>query len=225
MIKTYISNSEILNDKDIFDFFFEQVSEDRREKINRLKFQKDKNLSLTAGVLLKTALVNEGLDYDNLSISLQSNGKPFISGSDTYYNLSHSGQYAICSVSDTKIGCDIEKTEANKSYMKICRRFFSEREILLIDESRNEKDRTDLFYRIWTMRESFMKITGYGLSLPSDRFSANLETDPVTIDQNLDNDIYYIHEIDSLKEYKISVCSNQRRSSQIHMIDLFSIKA
>ena len=44
---------------------------------------------------------------------------------DTAYNLSHSGDYVLCSVStgqDTKVGCDIE--EMKEPNLKIARRFF-----------------------------------------------------------------------------------------------------
>ena len=44
-------------------------------------------------------------------------GKPFIVGvENVFFNISHSGDYVVCSVSDREIGIDIEKNGSGRTF-------------------------------------------------------------------------------------------------------------
>ena len=83
-----------------------------------------------------------------------------------YYSLSHSGTKAVCAISDVRIGCDVEIMKEEKASIereiKVAERFFTENECAAI-----RKD-YEKFYRFWTLKESILKVTGYGLSMPLD---------------------------------------------------------
>ncbi|MCQ2456481.1 MAG: 4'-phosphopantetheinyl transferase superfamily protein [Clostridia bacterium] len=115
---------------------------------------------------MKKALADHGIDYDEVIITVDENGKPSIPGSGLHFNLSHSDEKVLCAVSDRPVGCDVEKIE--EIDIKIAKRFFTEEEYKIIavsDDSQTE------FYRIWTMKESFSKAIGLGLKLPLDSFT------------------------------------------------------
>ena len=55
------------------------------------------------------------------------NGKPrLLKYLNFFYNISHSGDYAICAVSDSEVGVDIQKIR--KPDMRIAKRYFTEDE-------------------------------------------------------------------------------------------------
>ena len=51
--KVYIASTKELDQENRFKFFYETVSLERRQKIDRLRFEKDKKLSLAAELLRK----------------------------------------------------------------------------------------------------------------------------------------------------------------------------
>lgn len=87
-----------------------------------------------------------------------------------YHNISHSGDYLICAYSNIKIGCDIEEKK-DINYINIINRFYTNDENKIIDSIKNEKDKIDLFYDIWTKKESYIKRDGRGMEIPLDSFS------------------------------------------------------
>ena len=95
-------------------------------------------------------------------------GKPFIADRENiFFNISHSGDYVVCAVSDSEIGVDIEKRA--KARMEVAGRFFHEREVRMLEEvSGNEQDK--LFYDYWSVKESFLKYIGTGLTRPLNSF-------------------------------------------------------
>lgn len=109
-------------------------------------------------------------------------GKPYFPDCpDFQYSISHSGGIVVCgtivgeaadgSMESVPVGIDIQKIPDNpKRVMKIADHFFSEQErdsLHTLMESGTEKDISSaliLFNRYWTARESYMKLTGRGLS-------------------------------------------------------------
>lgn len=152
----------IFENRDIFDRFYSLCPALRKEKIDAFRFEKDKYLSLGAWILLEKSLKNAGIGRVP-DITFNEYGKPFFKGKDNlFFSLSHSGSMALCILSENESGCDIEIIE--KPHFEIAYRFFSHEEQKLLCSIVNEDDRKEMFYRIWTLKESFVKATGTGLS-------------------------------------------------------------
>ena len=103
-------------------------------------------------------------------IKIEERGKPYFQDrSLPRFSISHSGEYVVCALSKHEVGCDIQIMEGKDSdrTLKIGKRFFSEREFLDMERA---EDPQDYFYRIWTIKESYIKALGEGLSLPLDSF-------------------------------------------------------
>lgn len=101
---------------------------------------------------------------------------------DTAYNLSHSGDYVLCSVStgqNVKVGCDIEK--AGEPNLKIARRFFCPAEYEQIAGEKDKVLQQEFFYRYWVLKESFAKATREGLALGMDTFEIALGNPSVLV--------------------------------------------
>ncbi|MDY3829048.1 MAG: 4'-phosphopantetheinyl transferase superfamily protein [Clostridium sp.] len=202
--KVYILDTDILNDDYIYNKLYSALSSYRQEKIERFRFRKDKNLSLGAGVLIDVMLREFNLFEKNMTYSLGENEKPtFSEYKDIHFNVSHSNNKVICAVSSKEVGCDIEKISPID--INIAKKFFLNSEYEYIKKSKNQED---AFYLLWTLKESFMKITGLGMSLPLNSFEISITDDDITVSQNLNNSNYYFHEYECVDGYKISVCSH-----------------
>lgn len=136
-----------------FDAYYEKMPKERKEKIDGVKSEKDKLLSLLAGVLLER--IKSEYDKETDEICVNKNGKPFFKKGDIFFNISHSGTKVCCAVCDCQIGCDIQKIGEYKE--KIVKRFFLPTEREYIESS---EDKKDAFYRLWTLKESLIKNLG-----------------------------------------------------------------
>ena len=128
---------------------------DRQGAANRLRFAKDRRLSVGAFSLLRYALIRRG-EKDVFPIETGEHGKPFFPDRpDICFNLSHSGDVALCALSDTDVGCDVEAVR--RPPLSVAKRYFSSTEREYLASARTEEERADRFFRVWTLKESVMK--------------------------------------------------------------------
>lgn len=202
--KTYILDTSFLEDSRLFAEGMQKVSSFRFSKVEKMKFEDGKRLSLGCGLLLRYALATEG-ENPNLPISLTQFGKPYIqSGSDLQFNLSHSGKKAICSISNCTVGCDIESL--TNPALNIAKRFFSQRENEILNSESNQIEKEKLFFKIWTMKESFVKCTGRGLGEDFASFSVD-PISPTPLFSQMPNSTTYTFDSKDLDDnYTVSVC-------------------
>jgi 4'-phosphopantetheinyl transferase len=108
-----------------------------------------------------------GLVSDFNSLNKTSSGKPYLKEGPEF-NISHSGQYVICAISDNgETGIDIEEIQYHAD-LKEFKSFFNLSEWSEINGSRNF---ANTFFEYWTKKEAVMKASGKGFSLhPSDIF-------------------------------------------------------
>ncbi len=139
--------------------------EERRQKILRYHFDRDRRLSLGAGLLLAYALREAGAE--DLSLAYSEHGKPYLlSYPDLHFNLSHSGTLALCAVSDRPVGADVERP--GRADQAVARRCFLPQELEWME---NAPDRARAFTRLWTRKESYLKLLGTGLAREMNSFS------------------------------------------------------
>ncbi|MCR4738848.1 MAG: 4'-phosphopantetheinyl transferase superfamily protein [Lachnospiraceae bacterium] len=157
---------------------------ERLERADRFRFEDDKRRCILAGALLKTALFNEGIRDPEIEKGPQ--GKPYlksytrVSPSDStqkspkngpdcdpqiQFSLSHSGDLSVCAIGTAPVGVDVELIKPTG--LSVAKRFFTEKEFDHISQSL-EKEAELL--RIWTLKESYLKMTGEGLKHPLDSF-------------------------------------------------------
>lgn len=98
-----------------------------------------------------------------LSYRYGENGKPYLQGNPLYFNLSHSGEYVLCALSGEEIGADIQKHQASPKEALV-KRFFSEQEQEMFANCKTCPESEEMFYRLWTRKEAYAKLTGQGLA-------------------------------------------------------------
>ena len=203
--KLYIMDTSELEDDVVFNMNYKRLSKARRAKIDSYYFEKDKRLSLGAGMLLDIGLSDYGLKESEVSISYGTNGKPYLPMEPhIHFNISHSGKIAVAVFADVETGCDVELVQ--KADLSLAERFFCAWEYGYIVQQDGEEQRGEAFYRLWTLKESFIKATGIGLSLPLDKFEINVwEGEEITVCQYVDNSVYHFKEYKP-EGYHIAVC-------------------
>lgn len=155
-----------------FEYRFWQMHPGRQEKIRKCRQKEDQKRSLLAGVLLRHALLEEGIDYTNAVFGENAYGRPVIENTDgIYFSLSHAGACAVCAISDSPIGVDIESADKvlfqngqEKRLSVLAKKAFSENEYKVF-ASADESGRNELFLRYWTQKESCSKACGKGMAM------------------------------------------------------------
>ena len=205
----YVADIQSLSDKSVFEKAYISVSEYRRQKVDKMKHQEDKMRSLGAGLLLQKVLYDFGIDEKTAVFETNQNGKPHILHGDRdsglpplHFNLSHSGDYAMCVIGDNPAGCDVERVR--KIDLKIADRFFAPSEIELIKTQPTSEAQINTFFRLWTLKESYIKAEGQGLSMGLNTFSVQPDSNKIIRD-NIEV-ACSLYEFDIDKSYKFSAC-------------------
>lgn len=94
----------------------------------------------------------------DVKIGYNSFGKPFVQDSRIHFNLSHSGDHLVIGVSDEELGVDVETIRPIN--LDVAKSFCTENELSYIHHA---EDRYDRFFRVWTLKEAYVKKIGKGL--------------------------------------------------------------
>lgn len=202
----YIAKTDPLNNTEYYQRALDMASPERRMKTLRFHFLRDRKLSLTAELLLRKALLDRGLDSRELHYGYYEHEKPYLTDHPGFcYNLSHSGEYVMAAASGMDVGCDIEQiTDID---LEIAKRFFYREEYDHIART-PLGNRNDCFFRYWTLKESFMKVTGLGFTLSLDDFQIEIkENGKINVRQSVDELTYAFAECDSVPGYRCAVCT------------------
>lgn len=142
-----------------FEAALRAVSPERRAYILRYRHGIDRRLCLAATLLLQQALREEFGIQPMPPLARTTQGKPYIHGRpDVHFSLSHCPELAACAVSRQAVGIDAESIARYDEELVLAT--MNAREQQLIAQS----ERPDVaFTRLWTMKESLLKLTGEGL--------------------------------------------------------------
>lgn len=93
-------------------------------------------------------------------------GRPsLVDEKDIDFNISHSGQYCVVALGrGTRVGVDIEYVRRRKREAAIVTKHFSEREQACYLGLSDDLQRTQYFFKIWTLKEAHSKARGVGFS-------------------------------------------------------------
>ncbi|MBC8580766.1 4'-phosphopantetheinyl transferase family protein [Zhenhengia yiwuensis] len=210
-----INITDINNDS--YQLLRNAVSEERRIRADHFHFMDDAKRCVCAELLLQYSLFQEFGRLVEMEIIYNKFGKPFLNHTKGFsYNISHSGKWVVIAYGSSEVGIDIERIQIVKE--NIVDRFFAEEEKIFIHEGTGNEQK-ERFTQIWTLKESYIKYLGTGLSTRLNSFSVNVLDGMVT---NQNGDIQNNLRIKSYlfdKDYYISVCSRDEEVT-IHEIKL-----
>lgn len=214
MIKVYILDVvELLNEETIKKYTAllpdEGIWKKRITSINDYIFIKDKALSIGAGLLLLFFLKKNGISPADLKQS--ENGKLYIQ-QNLFFNISHTDRYVTFSVGEAENGIDIERNDIVD--LDVAKHFFTKGEYKHVLEDNTK------FVRYWTLKESYLKAIGYGLTLPLNSFEIEFPQNGNT--PYIIGESYQFREF-HLKEINIAVCSEVCIDKKINYLSLKDI--
>ena len=140
----------------------------RRAYILRYKRAEDRRRSLGVWRLMEKMLAARGFRAQDVAVD--ANGKPHCDG--IYFSLSHAGGLALCAVSDKPVGCDIEHVK--DAPFELASRIFCPDERAYLRAAQEPGEAQRRFFTLWTLKESYMKMTGEGLGLSPERLKIRI---------------------------------------------------
>jgi 4'-phosphopantetheinyl transferase len=172
------------------------MTPDERKRHQRFHFAKHRHQFLISRALVRTTLSRcTGIAPEHLRFSENDYGRPEIILDEQLppirFNLSHTEGLIVCAVVlKHDIGVDVEHRQRRVVSEKIAKRFFSSTEVGEL-ESLPEQNKRDRFFKYWTLKESYIKARGMGLSIPLDKFSFHLANNKpirISFDPELEDD-------------------------------------
>lgn len=167
MIIRYVNINDI--DKDLLERMYGIASLERRVRASRFVNKSDADRCICADILLKMSterLLDSGSEP---VIKKNGFGKPYLSNqNDFFFNITHSGEWVAIGFGDKEIGIDIE--EESPEMESIADYCFTGPELDYV-KAAGEACRTAGMTEIWTMKESYLKYIGTGLSIRMNSFS------------------------------------------------------
>ena len=135
----------------------------RQRYILRYRRGDDRRRSLGVWRLMERMLAAHG--FRTCDVAVDAQGKPYCNG--IFFSLSHAGSLALCAISDAPVGCDIEQIK--DAPFEVVPRVFTAGERAYLRAAESEIEALRRFFPLWTLKESYMKMTGEGLSLAPER--------------------------------------------------------
>lgn len=154
------------------------LEKSERDRAARFHFRQDQERFVMGRGSLRQILGNYlNAAPDSIRFRYGPNGKPELEASEPlHFNLSHSHEVALLAVArEQPVGVDIEKIVPDRvDDTGIADRFFTAAEADRVRAATVEQ-RADVFYRIWTRKEAFLKGCGVGLARDLNKFEVSLE--------------------------------------------------
>jgi len=98
-------------------------------------------------------------------LSRGEHGKPYLPDlPGVHFNISHCLGTAVCAFAPAPVGADVELPRP--FYPRLPQRVLAPEELALWERCAGEEVRRELFFRLWTLKESFLKCSGDGISRP-----------------------------------------------------------
>lgn len=184
----------------------------KRERLPKFRQWQDAQRTLLGYSLLNYLLAKvTGERREKIELTFDYYGKPHLAGTNTAtnsglsFNLSHSGDFIVCVVSPTIVGVDIEKIQSID--LAIADHFFSPTEARDL-RTLPAEHQIDYFFCLWSLKESYIKAEGLGVSIPLSSFSFKVTSDATISFTTERPGPEYIFKLYNFPyDYKLAVCA------------------
>ncbi len=151
------------------------LTDAERAQQARFHFESDRHRYLVTRALLRTTLSRYAdVAPEDWTFVANAYGRPAIANAGIAgltFNLSHSRKLVALAIArGCELGIDTEDTLTRTPPLEIADRFFAPEEVASL-RALPEEQRLQRFFQHWTLKESYIKARGRGLSLPLDQFA------------------------------------------------------
>jgi phosphopantetheine--protein transferase-like protein len=208
-----------------FIYLISGIDEIGRLKLDQFNYKIDVKRSLFSQILTRfclTSLLN--LKWNEIVLGRDENGRPFLKNESSQFidfNTSHAGDYVIITAvsfpsldAKFKVGCDVMKVDSKISsfedsltrYSRVINKKFTDKEIDFINSRESLIEKVISFYRLWCLKESFIKSIGTGFKFDIKRIDCIISDDviienmivnntKIIIDQKLVENVSFTEEV------------------------------
>jgi 4'-phosphopantetheinyl transferase len=151
-----------------------------RERAGRFRIAADRREYVAAHALLRTMLTHHlGVPPTAWRFLADAHGKPSIDPNvgtqPLEFNLSHTrGLVTVALASRGAIGVDVEEIDEAKADLAVADAYFARSEVEMLQKA-PPSERARCFFRLWTLKEAYIKAIGKGLSVPLNSFAFTFE--------------------------------------------------
>lgn len=148
---------------------FQELSNDEKKRVFNYCFESDRIRYIIGRGILKTIVgYYLGSEPNNMEFCYGKYGKPYIADrvfqDKIFFNMSYAKNIILYAFSrNDEVGIDIEQIRTIPDMEKIVEYFFSEKEKIVFSIE-PESSKKELFFRLWTRKEAYLKGVGVGLT-------------------------------------------------------------
>jgi 4'-phosphopantetheinyl transferase len=154
------------------------LDDSERERRQRFLFDEHRHQFLVSHALVRETLSRYApVEPAAWRFRANEHGRPEVAHAASErlrFNLSHTDGLAACAVvHDADVGVDVEDTQRQGETVQIADRYFAPDESATLRALAPDRQR-DAFFEYWTLKESYIKARGAGLTIPLRSFSFDL---------------------------------------------------
>jgi 4'-phosphopantetheinyl transferase len=220
-IHLWLAFCDDIKDTPLMDGYRALMSDTERARELKFQFAEDRKTFVLTRVLVRTVL-SRYLDLEPTQWRFGTNqyGRPEIQNSAAMreglnFNVAHShGLIVLAVTAHRSIGVDVEHITQRRVSLDIARRYFAADEVAALAALPRSRQHSR-FFEYWTLKESYIKARGMGLSIPLDQFAflfpndraVELRIDPALADDSKRWQFWQFH---ATADYLVAVCAERR---------------
>lgn len=177
------------------------IQPEEKLRISKYVFQNDAKSSLIGRLMLRKYVhISTSMPYEEVRFGRDDRGKPYLLGIGDVpisFNVSHQGDFVVLAGNtSSNIGIDVMKIEPpiNKNipeFFRIMNRQFSSHEWETICSYPTEMEQVACFYRLWCLKESYVKNIGFGITVPLQEISFSIKTRKMNVGEMISDTVLY----------------------------------
>jgi 4'-phosphopantetheinyl transferase len=214
--------SDLQNDQALLDRYRELLNPAERQQHLRFYFAKDRCRYVVTRALVRTMLSRYVPEVrpENWTFRNNEYGRPEPANAEAAhdgltFNLSHTDHLILLAVARNRVlGVDTENFGVREAAVEVADRYFSAQETATL-RSLPEDHHQRRFFEYWTLKESYIKARGMGLSIPLDKFGFSFPGDrhiELTVHPELGDDAgrWYFWQFLPAPGYLAALCAERR---------------
>ena len=168
-----------------------ELSGDERSQAGAFAFDRDRATYVAAHAMLRRVL-REALGGEEPRLMRSRLGRPELmprrhGGSAPSFNLTHTRGFAACAIlQGAPVGIDAEDLRRPIDIAEMAARWYAPPERRLLDQLAAEQ-RSEMFFRIWTLKEAILKATGHGLRIEPQLFAVDPDRGSTSIPRDVEH--------------------------------------
>jgi 4'-phosphopantetheinyl transferase len=220
---------ESIRDRALLNQYLSLLSADELRQQRRFYFERDRHRYLVTRAMVRTVLSKYvPIAPEQWLFGANQYGRPEVCNKDARanglsFNLSHTRSLIVLGIArDRAIGVDVENVREQRAAVEIADRVFAPDEVAAL-RALPVEEQEQRFFEYRTLKESYIKARGMGLSIPLDRFAFDLQT-PARISLRIDSSLqdraerWVFWQLQLGCEHVSAVCAGQTGVGQLRAL-------